>query len=86
MPVWPPVDEHHVGELLDTSLIRDSKLRVAGGASGHEPSRGDWTLLSAGAALYFVAVDAGGDAMDDGTWNEAADGAGAFFMNFFSGI
>ena len=41
-------------------------------------------LLRACAALYFVTFDTGGDAMDDGAWDEAA--AGAFFMNFFSGM
>ena len=36
------------------------------------------------AALYFATVDAGGGAMDDRDWDEAANGA--FFRNFFSGM
>lgn len=46
--------------------------------------RGDSILLRACAARYFVTFDAGCDAMDDGALDEAA--AGAFFMNFVSGI
>ena len=36
------------------------------------------------AALYFATFDAGGGAMDDRDWDEAANGA--FFRNFFSGM
>ncbi len=46
--------------------------------------RGDSILLRPCAALYFVTFDTGGDAMDNGALDEAA--AGAFFMNFVSGI
>ena len=46
--------------------------------------RGDLLLHRACAAIYFVTLDSGCDAMDAGALEEAAPGA--FFMNFDTGI
>jgi hypothetical protein len=42
------------------------------------------TMAARFAALHFATFDAGGDAMEDGGWGEAANGA--FFRNFLSGM